>query len=123
VAEITADQVHDLLTGTHEFLASAEAATKARDSLGHLFLDVARQAKVGLRELSAVSGLHHSTIRAMLHRAIGPGLPDGWDQPELPIFADLAAGPAPAEPRRTGRVQPMPPSAPTATRPAPVMAL
>jgi hypothetical protein len=37
VAEITADQVHDLLTG--------------------------------------------------------PGLPGGWDQPELPIFADLAVWP------------------------------
>jgi hypothetical protein len=115
VAEITADQVHDLLTGTHEFLASAEAATKARDSLGHLFLDVARQAKVGLRELSAVSGLHHSTIRAMLHRAIGPGLPDGWDQPELPIFTDLGQ-PVTTDTRKASRVHQMPPSAPVTER-------
>jgi len=93
MAEITQTQVHDLLVGTHEFLTSAEAATKARDQLGHLFLDVARQAKVGLRDLSAVSGLHHSTVRAMIQRAIGPGLPDGFEQPELPIYADLAATP------------------------------
>ncbi|MDR2974999.1 MAG: hypothetical protein LBV00_09895 [Propionibacteriaceae bacterium] len=97
MAEITADQVHDLLTSTHEFIAAGEAATKARDTLGHLFLDIARQAKVGLRELSAVSGLHHSTIRAMLHRAIGPGLPDGWEQPELPILAELG-GSVPTKP-------------------------
>jgi hypothetical protein len=104
VAEITPEQVHDLLTSTHEFLASAEAAAKARDQLGHLFLDVARQAKAGLRDLAAVSGLHHATIRAMIQRAIGPGLPAGWDQPELPIFAEIT-GPLPSEPKRINHVQ------------------
>jgi hypothetical protein len=113
VAEITADQVHDLLTSTHEFIAAGEAATKARDTLGHLFLDIARQAQVGLRELSAVSGLHHSTIRAMLHRAIGPGLPDGWEQPELPILAELGQSGSVAEPTRINR--PLPPPPPPAT--------
>ena len=92
--EITDEQVHNLLTGTLEFLASAEAATQARDQLGHLFLDVARHAKARLRDLSAVTGLHHSTIRAMIQRAIGPGgLPDGYEQLQLPIFADLASEP------------------------------
>jgi hypothetical protein len=114
VTEITPEQVHDLLTSTHEFLASAEAATKAREQLGHLFLDVARQAKAGLRDLSAVSGLHHATIRAMIQRAIGPGFADGWDQPELPIFADLG-GPLPPEPKRVTHVQPMPSSIATIT--------
>ena len=123
MAEITPKQVHDLLTSTHEFLASAEAATKAREQLGHLFLDVARQAKAGLRDLSAVSGLHHTTIRAMIQRAIGPGLPDGWDQPELPIFADLA-GPLPPEPKRVTHVQSMPSSTATTTAtPVTVLAL
>jgi hypothetical protein len=122
VAEITPEQVHDLLASTHEFLASNEAATKAREQLGHLFLDVARQAKTGLRDLSAISGLHASTIRAMIRRAIGPGLPDGFEQPELPIFADLA-GPLPPEPSRANHVQPMPPSTPTAHRPQPGIAL
>ena len=89
MAEITAAQVHDLLIGTHEYLTTGETAAHARDDLGHLFLDVARQAKVGLRELSAISGLHHSTIRAMINHAAGPVLPDGWEQPELPIPADL----------------------------------
>jgi hypothetical protein len=59
MAEITPAQVHDLPTGTHEFIASNKAASDARDVLGHLFLDVARTAKVGLLDLSAVSGLHH----------------------------------------------------------------
>jgi hypothetical protein len=80
------------LTGTHEFLTSAEAATKARDALGILFIDVARKSKIGLRDLSAVSGLHRSTVRAMIQRAIGPGLPDGFEQPELPVYVDLAVG-------------------------------
>jgi len=109
MAEISADQVHQLLTGTHEFLTSAEAATKARDALGILFLDVARKAKVGLRDLSAVSGLHHATVRAMIQRAIRPGLPDGFEQPELPIYADLAgaAGDVVAVPKPTSGAQTM----------------
>jgi hypothetical protein len=73
-------------------------------------------------DLSAVSGLHHVTIRAMIQRAIGPGLTDGSNQPELPIFTDLA-GPLPPEPKRDNHVQPMPPSTPTANRPRPVMSL
>ena len=110
MAEITQEQVHDLLTGTHEYLISAEAASKSRDALGQVLLDVARKAKVGLRELSAVSGLHHATIRAMIQRAIGPGLPDGFEQPELPIYADLVVGTPAVAPRRGNRVQPTPPS-------------
>jgi hypothetical protein len=80
VAKITADQVHDLLTGTHAYIGAGQAA-KARDRLGRL--DTARQAKVGLRELSAVSGLQHSTVRAMLQHAIGPGPAGVWEQPML----------------------------------------
>ena len=98
-------------------LASAEAAALARDQLGHLFLDVARKAKVGLRDLSAICGLHHATIRAMIQRAIGPGLPDGFVQPELPIYAELAVGAVPVVGQSRGnRVQPTPPiPAPPAT--------
>jgi hypothetical protein len=119
VAEITADQVHALLTGTHEYMAAGQAATQARDHLGRLFLDTARRAKVGLRELSAVSGLHHATIRAMLQRAIGPGLPDGWDQPALPIVVEPAASPI-LERRHVTRGRPAPlPPAPIASRPTP----
>jgi hypothetical protein len=120
VAEITAAQVHDLLTGTHEFITAGQAAAKARDSLGHLFLDVARQARVGLRELSAATGLHHSTIRAMIQRATGPGLPDGWEQLELPLLAEIGQ-PIPGS-KPVNRSQPMPPPS-AAPRPAPVMTL
>jgi hypothetical protein len=124
VAEITADQVRDLLTGTHEYLAAGQAAAKARESLGRLFLATARQAKVGLRELSAVSGLHHSTIRAMLQHAIGPRLPDGWEQPELPVLAGLGPNPAPElrRNRPTRTVEP-PSSAPIAVTAAAGMTL
>ncbi|MDR1188221.1 MAG: hypothetical protein LBK95_12335 [Bifidobacteriaceae bacterium] len=122
MAEITPEQVHDLLTGTHEFLASTETATKARDQLARLFLDVARQAKAGLRDLSAVSGLHHATIRAMIQRATGPGLPDGWDQPELPILADLDR-PFIPEPKRTNHAQSMPPSPVKPIRTVPVIGM
>ena len=124
MAEITAAQVHDLLTLTHEYLAAGDAAVKARDSLGLVFLEVARQAKVGLRELSAVSGLHHATIKAMLQRAAGDGLPDGWEQLELPIpVVPAAAAPSPtAAPRPTHRIQPTPPSPPM-SRQSPAISL
>ena len=93
-----------------EMMGRIRGATTARDDLGRLFLDVARQTKTGLRELSAVSGLHSATIRAMIRRAVGPALPDGFEQPELPIFTDLATGPTLPEPRTPSRVQPMPSS-------------
>jgi hypothetical protein len=125
VPEITQEQVRDLLTSTHEFLTSAEAATKASEQLGHLFLDVARKAKEGLRDLSAVSGLHHSTIRAMIQRAIGPGLPDGYEQLELPIYADLAIESVASVPKRVSHITPMASSTSTVTvtQPRPAMSL
>ena len=92
--DITSEQVHDLLTGTQEYLTSTERASQARDQLGHVLLEVFLVAKVGLRDLSAVSGLHHSKIRAMIQKAAGPSLPDGWDQPELPFCTDLPVSPA-----------------------------
>lgn len=125
MADITPTQVHDLLTGTHEFIVSTNAASEARDMLGRLFLDVARTAKVGLRDLSAVSGLHHATIRAMIQRAIGPGLPDGFVQPELPIWADLADG-SPSLPTRetiSRRALSVPDASHTTSRRTPVMSL
>ncbi|MCL1837959.1 MAG: hypothetical protein FWG47_01400 [Propionibacteriaceae bacterium] len=126
MAEITPEQVHDLLTSTHEFLASAEAATKAREQLGHLFLDVARQARAGLRDLSVVTGLHHASIRAMIQRAIGTsGLPDGYEQLELPIYADLAAESVIQVQKRSSCTVPTSsqPSSVTVTRPTPAMSL
>jgi hypothetical protein len=111
VPEITADQVHDLLTATQEFIHTADAATKARDALGHLFLDVVLKAKVGLKDLSAVTGLHHATIRAAIQRAVGPGLPDGWEQPSLLEFFETIEAELPdSRPRSlTAKVVPLPP--------------
>jgi hypothetical protein len=118
MAEISPAQIHDLLTATQDFIHAADAASQARDHLDHTFLDVARTAKVGLRELAAVTGLHHSAIRAAIHRAIGPGLPDGWEQPSLIEFMEAIE---PMRPLRPGRTDPTPSN--SVTRPAPAMAL
>jgi len=111
VADITPEQVRDLLVATQDYLAIAEAATHGRDTLGHTFLDVARHAKVGLRDIVAITGLHTSTIRAAIRRAAGPGLSDKWEQPELE-----PSGPGPAR-----DVHPEP--APTVYWPAATVAL
>ena len=116
--EITPAQVHDLLTATHDFTQAADATTQARDHLDHLFLDVARTAKVGLRELAAVSGLHHSAISAAIRRATGPGLPDGWDQPSLLEFMEALE---PMRPIRHGRTDPAPSN--SVAKPNPAMTL
>jgi hypothetical protein len=112
VPEITPTQVHDLLTGTHEYMASSKQAGQARDRLGRLLLDTARQAKTSPRDLSAVTELHHSTVRALIARAAGHATPGGWTQPELAIRAktgraasapslpEPAVPPLPAAPRR-----------------------
>jgi hypothetical protein len=113
VADITPSQVHDLLTATHAYVASNEHAVHARQHLGNLFLDVSRQAKVGLRELSVLSGLHHSTIRAMIQRAAGPGMPEGWEQLQLPVLETPVSAP------QAVRLLPLPPQRPTPTRLAP----
>lgn len=91
MAEITPTQVHDLLTATQDFTHATVAAAQARDHPDHTFLNVARTARVDLRELAAVAGPHHSAIRASIRWAVGPSMPDGWEQQELPIFADLNA--------------------------------
>ncbi|MDR1186267.1 MAG: hypothetical protein LBK95_02225 [Bifidobacteriaceae bacterium] len=79
--EITPTQVHNLLVRTHEYMASSKQTGQTRDRLGHLLLDTARQAKTSPRDLSAVTGLHHATIRALISRAAGNGSPDGRTQP------------------------------------------
>ncbi|MDR1293875.1 MAG: hypothetical protein LBK59_02770 [Bifidobacteriaceae bacterium] len=83
MSELTAAQVHLLLTATDEYVHSAEQAVKARDRLDRALLDTARQARVGLRLLAAVTGLHHAAVRAGIRRAVGPGRPGSWSQPTL----------------------------------------
>jgi hypothetical protein len=83
MSEITPAQVHDLLTATQEYITTADAANDARTRLDHILLDTARSARIGLKQLSVITGLHHSTIRAGIQRAAGPILPDGWEQIEL----------------------------------------
>jgi hypothetical protein len=103
VAEITPQQVHELLTATRAFIETTDRATTARDTLGRTFLDVARQAKVGLKDLTAVTGLHPSTIRAAIRRAAGPGHPDRWEQPEL----GFSRPPRPIQPAKPTRYEPL----------------
>jgi hypothetical protein len=118
MAEINPAQIHDLLTATQDFAHATDAAAQARDHLDHLFLDVARTAQVGLRELAAVTGLHHSAIRAAIRRAVGPGVRDGWEQPSLIDFMESLE---PMRPLRHGATEPA--SSGSVTRPAPVMTL
>jgi len=61
-------------------------------------LDVARSAHLNLRELAAITGLHAATIKACIHRAVGPTTID-FDQPELPLDEIGAAPSTPASPR------------------------
>jgi hypothetical protein len=88
--------------------------------LGRLLLDTARRAKTSPRDLSAVTGLHHATVRAMIARAAGNGLPDGWTQPELAIKTKpgRTAPPSPAV-TPAQRPQTRPASSPPPTRPLP----
>jgi hypothetical protein len=90
VAEITPEQVRNLLTATTGWEQATQAATTARHILDHTLLDVAREAKLSLRDLVAVTGLHASTIRAGIRRAVGPGKPDGLIQDELPLYEQVA---------------------------------
>jgi hypothetical protein len=83
VSELTAAQVRLLLTATEEYVHCAEQSVKARDRLDRALLNTVRQARVGLRELAAVTGLHHAAIRAGIRRAVGPGRPGEWSQPTL----------------------------------------
>jgi hypothetical protein len=81
--ELTAAQVHILLTATEEYVHSAQEVVKTRSRLDRVLLDTACEARVGLRELAALTGLHHAAIRAGIRRAVGRGRPGGWSQPTL----------------------------------------
>lgn len=89
MAEISPEQVGRLLEATRTHEEAAAVAAAAREALDVTLLDVARQAKVGLRELAAVTGLHHSSIRAGIQRAAGGATID-FEQPELD-FTSLGA--------------------------------
>jgi len=89
-ATIPAERFDQLWTATSDYLAAAEKANAARDRLGHVFVDVIVDTGISLHELSIVTGLHRNTVRSMVRRVGSAGLPDGWDQPELPIDAALA---------------------------------
>lgn len=84
MAEISAEQVGRLLRATETAEEAATVARASRDALDEVLLSTAREAKVGLRELAAITGLHRNTIRAGIQRAAGEASID-FDQPELDI--------------------------------------
>lgn len=84
MAEISAEQVGRLLRATETAEEAATTARVTRDALDEVLLRTAREAKVGLRELAAITGLHPNTIRAGIQRAAGETSID-FDQPELDI--------------------------------------
>jgi hypothetical protein len=118
VPDITPTQVHNLLTTTRQYLASHNQTGQARDQLGRLLLDTARRAKTSPRDLSAVTGLHANTVRALIARAAGHGAPDGWTQPELAIQAKPGRTASAANTRTPGIAGPLAPTAPAPARPS-----
>jgi hypothetical protein len=89
MAEITPDQVARLLWAVETANEAKVVADAARDALDHVLLSTACEARVGLRELSALTGLHSNTIRAGIQRAAGPTTID-FEQPELEIGVGLS---------------------------------
>lgn len=82
MADINPEQVRALLRAVEASREADQVARAARDNLDLALLQTARGARVGLRELSALTGMHHSTIRAGIQRAAGPTTID-FEQPEL----------------------------------------
>ncbi|BDZ44025.1 hypothetical protein GCM10025865_33670 (plasmid) [Paraoerskovia sediminicola] len=87
MAEVTAEHVGLLLRAQADLEEKSNVAAQSRDDRDQTFLDVARDARVGLRELAAITGLHPNTVRAAIQRAAGDAEID-FEQPEL----DLAFG-------------------------------
>jgi hypothetical protein len=84
VAEISADDVRLLWLATSTYEETTRTAAIARENLDSTLLEVARRSKVGLSELSAVTGLHPNTVRAGIQRAAGESAID-FEQPELDL--------------------------------------
>jgi|SRR5699024_5706828 len=84
--EISAEQVGNLLRHAEAAEEAKAVADQARAALDEALLDTAREARVGVKELSAVTGLHHNSIRAGIQRAAGETTID-FEQPELEIPA------------------------------------
>lgn len=86
MAELTGSQVQRLLDSIAEFQQQVATATQARTVRDELILGITREAKLTLPQVTALTGLHHSQIRASIRRAAGPGTTN-WDQPELDFEA------------------------------------
>lgn len=84
MAEISADDVRLLWSATSAYEETTRTAAIARENLDSTLLDVARRSKVGLSDLSAVTGLHPNTVRAGIQRAAGESAID-FEQPELDL--------------------------------------
>lgn len=82
MAELTGSQVQRLLDSIAQFEQQVATATQARIVMDKVILDTAREAKLTLPELTALTGLHHSQIRASIRRAAGPGSTK-YEQAEL----------------------------------------
>lgn len=58
--EITPEQVGKLLRRVEGAEEAKKVADETRAALDEALLDTAREARVGVKELSAVTGLHHN---------------------------------------------------------------
>lgn len=107
MAEVSAEQVRWLLLAAEASRRTRSAAQQARDTLDRVLLDVARKARVGVAELSAITGMHPNAVRAAIQRAAGPTSID-FEQPELNLAA-LGVSPASGSDGGPTGVVPMPP--------------
>ena len=86
MAELSPENVTRLLEQVRRHREAQALADAERGVLDVALLDVAKQSRVGLRELAAVTGMHPNTIRASIQRAAGPATID-FEQPELDLMA------------------------------------
>ena len=84
MADISTEQVGVLLRAAEHAEHAKKAADAAREALDQALLTVAREARVGFKELAAVTGLHTNTIRAGIQRAAGESSID-FEQLELDL--------------------------------------
>ena len=73
----------DLYNAAQEWRHRQSQADMMRDSLSHGLYEVSTKYHPTMRELSAYSGLHHATIRALISR-VAPHDWAGWAELTLP---------------------------------------
>jgi len=85
--DLSTEQFQAIVVASADFSDAGERYVAARDSLAGVLYDTVVANRTGLGTLSAITGMHHNTVAALVRRAAGGDgkLPDGWEQYELPL--------------------------------------